>query len=396
MRLSLRNQKENIFYLILWLVLFAAPVLTSYIRSTTGEEIPVHWPEIFHVWKIFAVFLIIFLVHNFVLAPLLVYKERKRLYLATTGCLVAVFVLFNCYSSHRKEGGRPDLGPRMEVNDKMPPPMAEEPNLQGDNERPPFQKPRGPKPDEMPPGPPLLLTQGGIVNSLFLILLLGMNIGVKLYFKSDRDRKQMLVLERENIESQLEYLKYQINPHFFMNTLNNIHALVDIDPEKAKTSIVDLSKLMRYVLYEGNHPMVPLGRDVDFLRNYLKLMQLRYTDHVSISISIPDELPDSLIAPMLLITFVENAFKHGVSYQQQSFVSIKLQAEDQRLLFSCRNSKKQTDQASTQTASKRISEGGVGLANVKKRLDLLYGRNYTLDIKDEAETYNVELNIPLT
>ena len=272
MRLSLRNQKENIFYLILWLVLFAAPVLTSYIRSTTGEEIPVHWPEIFHVWKIFAVFLIIFLIHNFVLAPLLVYKERKRLYLATTGCLVAVFVLFNCYSSHRKEGGRPGLGPRMEVNDKMPPPMAEEPNLQGDNERPPFQKPRGPKPDEMPPGLPLLLTQGGIVNSLFLILLLGMNIGVKLYFKSDRDRKQMLVLERENIESQLEYLKYQINPHFFMNTLNNIHALVDIDPEKAKTSIVDLSKLMRYVLYEGNHPMVPLGRDVDFLRNYLKLL----------------------------------------------------------------------------------------------------------------------------
>ena len=181
-----------------------------------------------------------------------------------------------------------------------------------------------------------------------------------------------------------------------MNTLNNIHALVDIDPEKAKTSIVDLSKLMRYVLYEGNHPMVPLGRDVDFLRNYLKLMQLRYTDHVSISVSIPDELPDSLIAPMLLITFVENAFKHGVSYQQQSFVSIKLQAEDQRLLFSCRNSKKQADQTSTQPASKRISECGVGLANVKKRLDLLYGRNYTLDIKDEAETYNVELNIPLT
>lgn len=396
MRLSLRNQKENIFYLILWLVLFAAPVLTSYIRSTTGKEIPVHWPEIFHVWKIFGVFLIIFLIHNFVLAPLLVYKERKRLYLATTGCLVAVFVLFNCYSNHRKEGGRPAFGPRMEVNDKMPPPIAEEPNLQGDNERPPFQKPRGPKPDEMPPGPPLLLTQGGIVNSLFLILLLGMNIGVKLYFKSDRDRKQMLVLERENIESQLEYLKYQINPHFFMNTLNNIHALVDIDPEKAKTSIVDLSKLMRYVLYEGNHPMVPLGRDVDFLRNYLKLMQLRFTDHVSISVSIPDELPDSLIAPMLLITFVENAFKHGVSYQQQSFVSIKLQAEDQRLLFSCRNSKKQADQTGTQPASKRISEGGVGLANVKKRLDLLYGRNYTLDIKDEAETYNVELNIPLT
>lgn len=393
MRLSLRNQKENIFYLILWLVLFAAPVLTSYIRATTGEEIPVHWPEIVHVWKIFAVFLIIFLIHNFVLAPLLVYKERKRLYLATTGCLVAVFVLFNCYSNHHRQDDRPDFGPRMEANDKVPPPIVEEPGLQGDNVRPPLPKPRDPKPDELPPGLPPLLTQGGIVSSLFLILLLGMNIGVKLYFKSDRDRKQMLVLERENIESQLEYLKYQINPHFFMNTLNNIHALVDIDPEKAKTSIVNLSKLMRYMLYEGNHPMVPLGRDIDFLRNFLKLMQLRFTDHVSISVNIPDELPDSLIAPMLLITFVENAFKHGVSYQQRSFVDISLSTEDQRLLFSCRNSKKQTP---TQPTDERINEGGMGLTNVKKRLDLLYGRNYTLDIKDEAETYNVELNIPLT
>ena len=79
-----------------------------------------------------------------------------------------------------------------------------------------------------------------MVNSIFLILLLGMNIGVKLYFKSDRDKKELQELQRKNLENQLEYLKYQVNPHFFMNTLNNIHALVDIDPEKAKTSIVDL------------------------------------------------------------------------------------------------------------------------------------------------------------
>ena len=386
MRLSLRNQKENIFYLILWLVLFAAPVLTSYIRSTTGEEIPVHWPEIFHVWKIFAVFLIIFLIHNFVLAPLLVYKERKRLYLATTGCLVAVFVLFNCYSSHRKEGGRPAFGPRMEVNDKMPPPMAEEPNLQGDNERPPFQKPRGPKPGEMPPGLPLLLTQGGIVNSLFLILLLGMNIGVKLYFKSDCDRKQMLVLERENIESQLEYLKYQINPHFFMNTLNNIHALVDIDPEKAKDTILELSKMMRFVLYEGNKHGVPLNREFDFIRNYITLMRLRYTDKVKITVELPTETPDKLVPPLMLITFIENAFKHGISYQHESFIEVKVEIEQEQLRFRCRNSK----------ADKSNQEkGGVGLANVKQRLHLLYDNNFTLHIQDEPDIYNVELTIPL-
>ena len=395
MTLRLRNQKEHLIYLALWLVLFAAPVLSSFIRANTGEGIPVHWNEIFHVWKIYAAFLFIFIVHNYVLAPLLVHKNQKGLYFATTGCLIAVFMLYNCISnnSHRPEQ-LPEPPIPMESLEHKPPRPEKMPDMAKGRELPPPQD--APRQDAPPPGPPILLHQGDVVNAIFLILLLGMNLGVKLYFKNDHDRKQLLALERENIESQLEYLKYQINPHFFMNTLNNIHALVDIDPEKAKTSIVDLSKLMRYVLYEGNHPMVPLGRDVDFLRNFLKLMQLRYTDHVSISVSIPDELPDSLIAPMLLITFVENAFKHGVSYQQQSFVSIKLQAEDQRLLFSCRNSKKQADQTSTQTASKRISEGGMGLANVKKRLDLLYGRNYTLDIKDEAETYNVELNIPLT
>ena len=121
----------------------------------------------------------------------------------------------------------------------------------------------------------------------------------------------MRLLEKENLNQQLEYLKYQINPHFFMNTLNNIHALVDIDPEKAKTTIVELSKMMRYLLYEGNNSLIPLHREVEFLRNYITLMKLRYTDKVKIDTDIPVSLPDRRLPPLLLITFVENAFKHG-------------------------------------------------------------------------------------
>ena len=214
-----------------------------------------------------------------------------------------------------------------------------------------------------------------------------MNLGVKYYFKSRDDQKKLLRLEKENLEQQLEYLKYQINPHFFMNTLNNIHALVDIDAEKAKSTILELSKMMRYVLYEGDKKGVPLTREFDFIRNYITLMRLRYTNKVQIRIDIPSQAPDRLIPPLMLITFIENAFKHGISYQHDSFIEVKAEVLGEKLHFACRNSK----------AEKPNEEkGGVGLANVKQRLKLLYDNDYTLKIQDETDVYSVQLIIPLS
>jgi LytS/YehU family sensor histidine kinase len=184
----------------------------------------------------------------------------------------------------------------------------------------------------------------------------------------------------------LEYLKYQLNPHFLMNTLNNIHALVDIDPELSKESIVELSKMLRFVLYEGNKPTVPLYHELDFLDHYITLMRLRYTDKVSITVNKPDELPNCEIPPLLFITVVENAFKHGVSYQQPSFIDISIQISDSQLKFSCRNSK---------IPNEEEHHGGIGLQNVKQRLDLIYGKNFTLDINNEPQEYNIQLTIPL-
>lgn len=134
-----------------------------------------------------------------------------------------------------------------------------------------------------------------------------MNLGVMLFFKSNKDEAELQLLEKQNLQQQLEYLKYQINPHFFMNTLNNIHALVDIDPEEAKTTIVELSKMMRYILYEGNKPIIPLQREIQFLENYITLMKLRYTNKVKITLNIEKNIPDYGVPPLMLITFVENA-----------------------------------------------------------------------------------------
>ena len=219
-----------------------------------------------------------------------------------------------------------------------------------------------------------------------LILIFSANLGIKFYFKTRDDRKRLAELEKQNLEQQLEYLRYQINPHFFMNTLNNIHALVDIDPEKAKDTILELSKMMRYVLYEGNKQGVPLSRELDFIRHYVALMRLRYTDKVRISIDLPSEVPERQVPPLMLITFIENAFKHGVSYQRESFIDVKVTMEENKLCFSCRNSK----------AEKPNEEkGGVGLANVRERLKLLYNNDYTLRIDDTADIYTVELIIPI-
>jgi LytS/YehU family sensor histidine kinase len=171
-----------------------------------------------------------------------------------------------------------------------------------------------------------------------------------------------------------------------MNTLNNIHALVDIDPAKAQQTILELSKMMRFILYEGNKQGVPLTREFDFIRHYVTLMSLRYTDKVKIAVDLPDEVPDATVPPLMLISFIENAFKHGISYQHPSFIDISVAIDDGQLHFHCRNSK----------ADKPNEEkGGVGLANVKQRLNLLYDNNYTLNIKDEPDVYDVELAIPL-
>ena len=367
-----QKRHENLTYLALWGMLFAVPVLSLYIRSVNIPVFGFEWREVFMIWKQFGIFLAIFLIHNFLLAPLLVYKQRRTLYFSIIAVIIGAFIVYQCTtrpSERRAFHHGPPPFEQMEPSHRQHPPQPPEFKK--------FQRHR----------PPLMMGQHDIIALIILILMLGMNIGIKLYFKSRHDAKQLMALEKENLEQQLEYLRYQINPHFFMNTLNNIHALVDIDPEKAKDTILELSKMMRFVLYEGNKEGVPLSREFDFIRHYVTLMQLRYTDKVDVQVDLPAEVPDYQLPPLMLITFIENAFKHGISYQHDSFVHIKADIEGATLHFECRNSKADTPNQ---------DKGGVGLANVKQRLNLLYGENYTLNIQDEPDTYNVELQIPLT
>ena len=381
MKIRLHELKENLVYLGLWLALFLAPVVTMFFRASSNTEMDFDWSEVFHVWKTYAIYLVIFLIHNFILAPLLIYKNKKTMYLVTTTCLVAVFIMFQCT---QKPKHLPAHHHRMKMEKEFHRFNKDKDCRPYRDFHPKFREDKMRR-EHKEPLPPLMFGQADLAHSIMIILLLGMNLGIKLYFKSDQDAKEMQQLEKQNLEQQLEYLKCQINPHFFMNTLNNIHALVDINPEMAKSTILELSNLMRYVLYEGAKTLVPLQKDINFMRNYINLMKLRYTNKVKIDIDIPEGIPDKSIPPMLLITFVENAFKHGVSYKDNSFITIKLTCTDERLYFSCQNSKH---------PESTNEQGGVGLANVKKRLELLFGDNHHLDIHDEDNTYTVNLEIP--
>ena len=206
-------------------------------------------------------------------------------------------------------------------------------------------------------------------------------------YQSIRDEQEMEELKRQNMQAEMDYLKYQINPHFFMNTLNNIHALIDIDPECAKDAVIELSKMMRYVLYDSGREVIPLSRDIQFLENYIELMRIRYTDNVEIRLDYPRPLPDGVsIPPLLFIVFVENAFKHGVSYNRRSFIHIEIACTPERVTGTIVNSR-------NPESGNRPT--GIGLENVRKRLELIYGpRNYTLHIDEQPDTYTVQLEIP--
>ncbi len=381
-------------YLVVWGLLFASPLLSLYVRTANDASVGFHWEEVFIVWRSFTIYLLLFLVHNFLLAPLLIHGRGRIIYFTA---VAAILVIFTAYQNKLRPGGHERYRPHMDLPEKHDPPPFDDPPAITDD-RPPMQWPGEvlPKygnqfqPMPMPrpaDSPPPITGEHDILAIIMLILMFSANIGIKGYFHSREDRNRLAELERENLEQQMAYLRYQIHPHFFMNTLNNIHALIDIDPAKAQQSILELSKMMRYVLYEGERQGVPLTKEMEFIRTYVNLMRLRYSDKVHIALDLPDGMPDRIIPPMVLISFIENAFKHGISYRHDSFINVQVTVENEMLCFTCRNSK----------AEKPNEEkGGVGLANVRKRLDLIYGQRYMLRINNDTETYTIELNIPLS
>ena len=224
---------------------------------------------------------------------------------------------------------------------------------------------------------------------VLLAILSGISILAKTIMKWNDTEAQRQEEERRRKEAELLNLRQQLNPHFLFNTLNNIYALIAVNPDKAQDTVLELSKLMRYVLYENNSELVPLHRELDFIRNYVELMHIRLTDNVEVKMDV--QVPptcEKQIAPMLYITLIENAFKHGVSHTQPSFVHVDVRLVDDRIVCTVANSyfpKDGTDK----------SGSGIGLENLRRRLDILYPHKHILRNEVRGNTYVSELVVPL-
>lgn len=198
-------------------------------------------------------------------------------------------------------------------------------------------------------------------------------------------------LQTQTMQSELRFLKSQINPHFLFNTLNNLYALTLKKSDQAPEIVIKLSEMMRYMLYECNEKQVLLSKEVHYIRNYLDLEKLRQGKNVEINFVVKGEITDQKIAPLMFIPFLENSFKHGLSNQiSTGFVNIRLTVEGSEIHFFIENSKPDTPPKQDSRRS-----GGIGLVNIHRRLNLLYPNQYELEIEDSPKSYAVNLNLDL-
>ena len=246
--------------------------------------------------------------------------------------------------------------------------------------------PRHPGPGPRPPRPVFMQWQ----DSITLALMVGLSVAIKMTQKwivTEKERKQ---LEQERTEAELKNLKNQLNPHFLFNTLNNIYSLIAISPDRAQSAVLELSKMLRYVLYENAQAYVPMEKELEFNHNYIELMRLRLARHVKVEVDMPRGLCRGYqIAPLLFITLIENAFKHGTSATEPSFVTIVMR-EPSPGVIECRieNScfpKNENDK----------SGSGIGLKNLSRQLELLYPGKYTLHAESDTRVYRSSLTIDL-
>jgi len=198
-------------------------------------------------------------------------------------------------------------------------------------------------------------------------------------------------LESQNLQSELKFLKSQINPHFFFNTLNNLYALALKKSDLAPEIVLRLSEMMRYMLYESNEKEVSLDKEVKYVMNYIELERLRQSSNFEIDFRMEGEASGQKIAPLMFIPFLENSFKHGLDNQiKRGFVHIKMKLKDNEVELDIENSKPPLLSNSNPNQNK---SGGIGLENVKRRLKLLYPNRHVLNINDNPNSYKVFLNI---
>ena len=224
--------------------------------------------------------------------------------------------------------------------------------------------------------------------TLFIVIFVGMIRFALDWFEFESRKK---AVENEKLTAELNFLKAQINPHFLFNTLNNLYYLAYTQSPNTTEVISKLSQMMRYMIYDSNHPKVPLGKEIEYMENYISLERLRLNNQVPITLEVTGSPDGVQITPLIFITFLENAFKHGVSNSHPgSWVAISIAIRDGACFYRVANSKVARADKTTDEKS------GIGLQNVQRRLDLSYPGRYHLEVEEDDQQYCVQLDLTLS
>lgn len=241
-------------------------------------------------------------------------------------------------------------------------------------------------PEHMPP--PRSIFMFIAKDMFFMTLTASMAVAIRITLEWQRTERERARIEVVASRAEMQNLKSQLNPHFLFNTLNNIYSLMRTDQEKAQTTMLSLSKTLRYVLYDENQERVSLDKELAFTLSYIELMSLRLTDKTSVRVNIPEDTQGLTIAPLMFISQVENAFKHGVSQTEPSFIDIDIEIKDHTLRCSVKNSyfpKEDSD----------YSGSGIGIENLQRRLSLIYPGNHSFTHTVLDNVYVSELTVNL-
>lgn len=352
-----------------WILFLSLPVL--FVTGQSGNN------EFFstlaspYTWLFFGTYIFIFYLNTWVLLPKLYLQKKYFLYgTALLIMLAAVWILkpFDRMVSNQRQATATHFrpGPPPEGFRDLPPP------------KPGPGKPTGPGNPEERRSPHV-----DVVSIFFYILILAMSIAIQIRQRLRYAEQRAVQAEADKANAELSFLKAQINPHFLFNTLNNIYSLAAVKSDHTAESIMKLSNIMRYVTDDVREEYVPLENEVAFISDYIDLQRLRLGDKMNVGFLVSGKIAGKKIAPLILMTFVENVFKYGISKHEPSAIDIQLSATEDMIRFFCQNKLYET--------LRQVESTGIGIDNTRQRLEHLYSGKYELSINTENGKYTVQL-----
>jgi len=337
--LNTSNNKQLLMHVVVWLVFIIVSLSSIYFGNGTIT---------YEIFLVIGGSLLLFYINYSYLVPKFLLQKNKKLYLVTAAALIILVAFFQLMVAPSRPHMRPEL----------------------------LQDP-----------PPVRMPFGVFVPVLINLFFVVIGTSIKIYAEWNRNEINKKEIENQKNKTELHFLKHQLSPHFLFNSLNSIYSLSNKKSPNAPEAIITLSELMRYMLYETDSELVRLKEELEYIQNYLKLQRLRIANNENVILNINGPVANQKITPLLLISFIENAFKYGTDLMGNTEVKIRVKVQQDKLEFTCVNLIGHRRESS--------ENSGIGLINTRERLKLLYPGKHFLKVKEEQNRFVVNLTLEL-